>query len=238
MSLLKRPLTSTQKKSVIALGIAVVIGASFLGGMALNRFLDDEYRTPFMLEKVYADAQKDLIDRSEIAFRDDSLAKLSFISGLRQVGVADAYNEEIYTLRQNAFEGTRENYDFAAIQATDTRMADGLLLEAIPRLGDDDLYHVLSKNRDIFLSEVRAYMLDDTEATDKDVRYHNLYNSHSTLSEQERDQLTACYKKLKDKLDKEEHAVLKFDNGSGTCMPSVEPKKVDLFSPRRFLKYQ
>ena len=238
MSLLKRPLTSTQKKSVIALGIAVAIGASFLGGMALNRFLDDEYRTPFMLEKLYTDAQEDLIERSKIVFRDDGLAKLSFISGLRQAGVAAAYNVEIDTLRDNAFEATMESKDVAAIQAIDTRMADRLLLDAIPRLGDDDLYEVLTENKRIFLTEARASMLSDTDATDKGLRYHNLYYSHSTLSEEERDQLSACFKILEEKLGKQEYKVLKFENGSGTCMPVVKSKKVDMFSPRRFLKYQ
>jgi hypothetical protein len=238
MSLFKRPLTSTQKKSLITLGIAVAIGASFLGGMALNRVLDNEYRTPFMLEKLYMDAQEDLIERSKIVFRDDGLARLSFISGLRQAGVAAAYNVEIHILRMNAFEASSETKDVAAIQAVDTRMADRLLLDAIPRLGDDDLYRVLKENSDIFLSEDRAPMLSDTDSTENGLRYHNLYLSHSTLSEQEREQLTACFKKLEEKLGKQEDKVLMFENGSGACMPAVEPKKVDLFSPRRFLKYQ
>lgn len=234
----KASLTSSQMKALKSLAIASAVLVSFIAGMALNRALDVELRTPFMLEKVYADAQEDLIDRSVSVFRDDDLARLSFISGLRQVGVAKAYNVEIDTLRANAFEPTRESRDVVAISSIDTRMADRLLLDAIPNLGDDDLYQVLSENRQIFLTQARASMLSDTDATNNDQRYSNLFRSHSTLSEKERDQLSACLKILEEKLGNQEHKVLKFENGSGACIPSVEPKKVDLFSPRRFLKYQ
>jgi hypothetical protein len=234
----KAPLTSSQKNALKSLAITSAVLVSFIAGMALNRALDDELRTPFLLEKVYADAQEDLIDRSVSVFRDDDLARLSFISGLRQTGVAKAYNVEIETLRANAFEPTRESKNVVAISSIDTRMADRLLLDAIPNLGDDDLYQVLRENRQIFLTEARVSMLRDTDATNNDQRYSNLFRSHSTLSEKERDQLSACLKILEDKLGKQEHKALMFENGSGSCMPAVEPKKVDLFSPRRFLKYQ
>lgn len=237
MSLLKSPLTPAQKKSLIAVSIAAAIGLSFIGGMALNRVLDDEYRTPIMLEKLYADAQEDLIQRATAAFRDDDLTKLAFISGLRQVGVAEAYNEEIRTLRANAFEGSWETKDVAAIQAIDTRMADRLLFDAMPKLGDLELFQVLRANSGLFLTESRAAMLGDTDSTDNDTRYYHLHDSHSTLSEQERDELTVCYNKLHEKLNKLDGKVLKYDMGSGTCT-EVEPKKVSLFSPRGFLKYK
>jgi hypothetical protein len=238
MSLNKNPLTATQKQSMIALGVVTAIGMSFIGGMALTRALDDQYRTPHMLEDVYRKAQETLIDRSDKVFRDDQLAQLSFISGLRQAGVAEAYNVEIRKLRSNAFEKSQETHDVAAIQAIDTRMADGLLLEAIAKLGDSDLYAVLKENERLFLSSARKWMLDDTDATENNLRYSNLYEAHTTLSEQERDELTACYNKLFEKLGKVKDDVLKYDLGSGTCIATVEPKKVDLFSPRRFLQYQ
>jgi hypothetical protein len=231
-------LTPVQKKILKGSAVIGAVWVSFFAGMALSRALDDENRTPFMLENAYVKAQEDLIDRAKIAFLGDDLAKLSFISGLRQAGVAKAYNVEIDTLRDNAFAATMENKDIEAIQAIDTRMADQLLFDAIQRLGDEDLFQVLNINRGIFLTEARASMLSDTEATDKGLRYYNLYHSHSTLSEQERDQLSGCFNKLKEKLDKQKDKTLMFDNGSGTCLPVVEPKKVKLFSPRRFLQNQ
>lgn len=236
----KRPLTPAEKKTAIFCSIVAAIGLSFMVGAAAMHSYEEAYRTPFILENLRSKVESDLISRANKAFRGEDLAMLSFVSGLRQAGVAEAYRREISTLRNNALKEALDNNDVVALQAIDTRMADELLIEAMSKLGDQDLFGVLEDKSNLFLAEngYRMAMLSDTESTDAKERARNLYWAHTTLSEKQRDALTACYLKLKEKLGKLPDDHLRFDAGSGTCDEPVRKQAPSLFNPREYLKYQ
>jgi hypothetical protein len=236
----KKPLTSSQKKFAIGLASVSVVILSFVFGGASMHSYEKAYKTPILLENLRTSTEEGLIKRAQKAFHGDELAILSFVSGLRQAGVAEAYNREISTLRNNALKEALDNNDVVALQAIDTRMADELLIEAMSKLGDQDLFGVLEEKSNLFLAEngYRMAMLSDTESTDAKERARNLYWAHTTLSEKQRDALTACYLKLKEKLGKLPDDHLRFDAGSGTCDEPARKKAATLFNPREYLKYQ
>ncbi|WP_274644870.1 hypothetical protein [Pseudomonas serbica] len=236
----KKPLTPSQKKFAIGLASVSVVILSFVFGGASMHSYEKAYKTPILLENLRTSTEEGLIQRAQKAFHGDELAILSFVSGLRQAGVAEAYNREISTLRNNALKEALDNNDVVALQAIDTRMADELLIEAMSKLGDQDLFGVLEEKSNLFLAEngYRMAMLSDTESTDAKERARNLYWAHTTLSEEQRDALTACYLKLKEKLGKLPDDHLRFDAGSGTCDEPARKKAATLFNPREYLKYQ
>jgi hypothetical protein len=236
----KKPLTPSEKKFAIGIASVSALILSFAVGVASMHSYEKAYKTPLLLESLRSSTQEGLIERARKAFHGDQLAMLSFVSGLRQAGVAEAYNWEISTLRNNALNDALENRDVVALQAIDTRMADELLIEAMSKLGDQDLFGVLEKNSNLFLAGngYRKAMLSDTESTDAKERARNLYWAHTTLSEKQRDALTACYLKLEDKLGKLPDDHLRFDAGSGTCEEPVRKQTPSLFNPREYLKYQ
>ena len=236
----KRPLSRAEKKCLVFTSIIAGAALSFIAGMATIRAYDDEYRTPYILENLYMEVQKGLIDHAKTAFFGDDLAMLSFVSGLRQTGVAAAYNWEIRELRGNGFEASFDTKDIAALKAVDTRMADRLLIEAMAKLGDEDLFGVLSENSNLFLAESpsRLAMLSDTDSSDQDLRYHHLYWAHTTLSDKERDELTACFKKLEKKRIDQPEKHLRVEAGIGTCIVEEAKKTRHIFNPREYLKQQ
>jgi hypothetical protein len=236
----KRPLTPSEKKFAIGLGFASALILSFVCGGAAMHSYEEAYRTPLILENLRSSVQAGLIDRAKKAFRDEDLGMLSFVSGLRQTGVAEAYNWEISELRDNALKAAFDNKDPVALQAIDTRMADELLIDAMGKLGDQDLFGVLKEHSSLFLAEngYRMAMLSDTDSTDAKERAHNLYWAHTTLSEKERDTLTACYIKLEEKLRELPADHLRFDAGAGSCIEPVRKQTRPLFNPREYLKYQ
>ena len=236
----KRPLSTSEKKVAICGGFFAAVVISFGVGMATMHSYEEAYRTPLILENLRSTVQKGLIDRAKRAFHDDDLALLSFVSGLRQMSIAEAYNLEISTLRSNAFDVAFSKHDFVALKAIDTRMADELLIDAMGKLGDQDLFGVLQQNSHLFLANNgwRAAMLSDTDSTDAETRSRNLYWAHTTLSEKDRDALTECYLKLEEKLREMPADHLRFDAGSGTCIVPVHKQIPPLFNPREYLKYQ
>lgn len=236
----KKPLTPSEKKFAIGIASVSALILSFgIGGAAMHSY-EQAYKTPLLLENLRSSTQEGLIERAQKSFRGDDLAMLSFVSALRQAGVAEAYNREISTLRNNALKDALDKNDVVALQAVDTRMADELLIEAMSKLGDQDLFGVLDEKSNLFLAEngYRMAMLSDTESTDAKERSRNLYWAHTTLSEKQRDALTACYLKLKEKLGKLPDDHLRFDAGSGTCDEPVRKQTPTLFNPREYLKYQ
>jgi hypothetical protein len=236
----KRPLSPVEKNITIIGSFVVAVCASFMVGAAAMHSYEQAYKTPLLLENLRSSTQGGLIERAQKSFRGDDLAMLSFVSALRQAGVAEAYNREISTLRNNALKDALDKNDVVALQAVDTRMADELLIEAMSKLGDQDLFGVLDEKSNLFLAEngYRMAMLSDTESTDAKERSRNLYWAHTTLSEKQRDALTACYLKLKEKLGKLPDDHLRFDAGSGTCDEPVRKQTPTLFNPREYLKYQ
>jgi hypothetical protein len=236
----KKPLTPSEKKFAIGIASVSALILSFgIGGAAMHSY-EQAYKTPLLLESLRSSTQEGLIERAKKSFRGDDLAMLSFVSALRQAGVAEAYKREISTLRNNALKDALDKNDIVALQAVDTRMADELLIEAMSKLGDQDLFGVLDEKSNLFLAEngYRMAMLSDTESTDAKERARNLYWAHTTLSEKQRDALTACYLKLKEKLGKLPDDHLRFDAGSGTCDEPVRKQTPTLFNPREYLKYQ
>lgn len=227
-------LSRPQRVSLAIAGTVLIIAACIGIGVDVGRIYDRQQRLPDLVEKVYKRAQSDLISRANITYRDDDLAKLAFISELRQNGISDAYAIEIKMLRSNAFESSRESRDAASILAIDTRPADGLLLEAVTNLNDTDLLSLLRINSKLFVAQQISLSPDDPATTDNEIIYHNAYFSHTTLSEADRDFLASCLIKLEkmESQNKKDSA-----STSGSCIPTKKKDSENTFDAKSFINY-
>jgi len=231
-----RPFSRSEKIFLAACGLVGTVGLSAIVGIASVRYYDKTHRLPDLVDRVYERAQDDLIQRAQVTYRNDDLAMLSFISGLRQNGVAEAYKREISMLRRNAFESTRESRSAAAIRAIDTRPADGLLLDAVSKLNDADLLSVLSEKRGIFESRARSKDLENAGEQDKELLYRDAYYSHTTLSEKDKDSLASCLQKLTEN-SRKVGSKIKLKSKFGSCIPEYKRSSLYSFDAESFLKY-
>lgn len=183
--------------------IGVISLSAFVGAFAMNEY-NHRVDFPKLAALAHYETMVNLTSRVVNTYdKSDKRRDIAF-EFLSLQGSHIAYFFRINEARNAAFKASNlssRKYDEASIDAVDTRPADALLLEAMDHLSDADLYWVLRYNASRFDQSSRADIRSRLEKNDYNspiLRYIDLKNLHSMLSELERSKLQDCYKKLED----------------------------------------